>query len=247
VRVPAGIPQCEHWRQWLAPVARANAVHRRTSARGRRVDLWYKAHSNPNGIPELNLPLSPPSVTFCQRFCLRLLGLFGWRTRLAWPPESKGIIIVYPHTSNWDFIIGLLFKFGHGLPVHWWGKDTLFRGPMGPVMRRLGGIPINRRERTGFIAHMKDEFASRDWLWVAVAPEGTRSRTDHLKTGFYQLALATGLSVGLAFIDYGTRVVGISEYIRFTGDADRDIATLRAFYADKQGRIQAQQGDIRFR
>lgn len=231
----------------LAPEGGPDAARDCAAVRRRARHLWYKAYCNPNGIPALNLPLNPPPVSWLQRSCRRLLGLFGWSTRLQWPPESKGIIIVYPHTSNWDFIIGLLFKFAHGLPVHWWGKDTLFRGPMGPLMRRLGGIPINRRERTGFIARMKDEFASRDWLWVAVAPEGTRSRTDHLKTGFYQLALATGLSVGLAFIDYGTRVVGISEYIRFTGDADRDIATLRAFYAGKQGRIPSQEGDIRFR
>ena len=64
-----------------------------------------------------------------RKACLGLLRLFGWRTSLTWPPEPRGLIMVYPHTSNWDFPLGVLFKLGHALPAHWMGKDQMFRWP----------------------------------------------------------------------------------------------------------------------
>jgi 1-acyl-sn-glycerol-3-phosphate acyltransferase len=189
----------------------------------------------------------PPPPTLLRRAALGLLRLFGWRSVLVWPPEPKGIIVVYPHTSNWDFIVGVLFRVGHGLPAHWMGKDSMFRWPLAGLFRRIGGIPVNRRERTGFIDTLLGEFRSRDWMWLAVAPEGTRSRTDHLKSGFYQIALAADLPVGLGYIDYATRTVAIDTYLRFTGDRERDLEALRGFYAPKRGRRPHCEGELRFR
>jgi len=111
-----------------------------------------------------------------RKACLGLLRLFGWRTSLTWPPEPRGLIMVYPHTSNWDFPIGVLFRLGHDLPAHWMGKDQMFRWPFRRLLLAIGGLPINRRERTGFVAAMVEEMRRRDWLWIAVAPEGTRAR-----------------------------------------------------------------------
>jgi 1-acyl-sn-glycerol-3-phosphate acyltransferase len=182
-----------------------------------------------------------------RRACLGLLRLAGWKTSLTWPPEPHGLILVYPHTSNWDFVIGVLFRVGHGLPAHWMGKDTMFRWPFRRLLLRLGGVPINRRERTGFIAAMLEEFRRRDWLWLAVAPEGTRQYIDHLKSGFYQIALAGNLPIGLGYIDYARRQIGIDTYVRMTGDEAADLATLRGFYADKRARVPANAGEIRFR
>ncbi len=179
--------------------------------------------------------------------CLALLRLFGWTPVLVPPPGPKGLIVVYPHTSNWDFILGVLFRVGTGLKAHWMGKEEMFRWPVAGLYRRIGGIPINRRERTGFIAAMVEEFRKRDRLWVAVAPEGTRSHTDHLKSGFYHLALAADVPVGLGAIDYGRKRISIDTYVRFTGDVGRDLEVLRSYYADKRGRVPANAGDFRFR
>jgi 1-acyl-sn-glycerol-3-phosphate acyltransferase len=173
--------------------------------------------------------------------------LFGWRTVLIEPPSPKGIIVVYPHTSNWDFIIGVLFKISVGLPAHWMGKHTLFRWPIRGVMLALGGIPINRRERSGFVDVLLAEFARHDWMWLAVAPEGTRSATDHWKSGFYRIAVAGNLPVGLGYIDFARRTVGIDTYLTMSGDADQDFARIRAFYSDKQGRYPDQAGQIRLK
>jgi 1-acyl-sn-glycerol-3-phosphate acyltransferase len=175
------------------------------------------------------------------------LRLFGWRSVFAALPAPKGIIVIYPHTSNWDFVVAVLYKLGVGFPVRWMGKDSLFRWPLGSLFLRLGGIPIRRDAPTGFVAEVLDEFANRDWMWLAAAPEGTRKRTDHWKSGFYRIALAGGLPVGLGFIDYPTRTVGIGEYLYMTGDSAHDFARIRAFYADKHGQKPENEGDIRLR
>ncbi len=163
------------------------------------------------------------------------------------PPAPKGVIVIYPHTSNWDFIVGMLYKLGIGLPVRWMGKDTLFRWPLGPLFRRLGGIAVNRRAHTGFVETMLAEFAREDWMWLVIAPEGTRSRTDHWKSGFYRIAVAGRLPLGLAYLDWGTRTVGVDTYIELSGDADADFGRIRAYYEGKRGRRPAQASDIRLR
>jgi 1-acyl-sn-glycerol-3-phosphate acyltransferase len=193
-------------------------------------------------------PLPPDtSRTLVQRFAAATLAAYGWRSVFVPPPVPKGLIVVYPHTSNWDFIVGVLFKFAVGLPAHWMGKDSLFRWPLRPLFLRMGGIPINRRERTGFVGTLLEEFARREWMWLAVAPEGTRSKTDHWKSGFYQIALAGRFPVGLGFIDFATRSVGIDTYIDMTGDPEADFARIREFYAGKRGRRPQFEGEIRLR
>jgi len=182
-----------------------------------------------------------------RRTCHTLLRLFGWSSSLTWPPEPRGLIMVYPHTSNWDFPIGVLFKFANGLPAHWMGKDSMFRWPFRRLLLSLGGLPINRRENTGLVATLAEEIRGRDWLWIAVAPEGTRSHAAYLKSGFYQLALAADLPIGLGYIDYGRRRVGIDRYVRMSGNEEQDLQLLRDFYADIRPRKPENAGELRFR
>ena len=173
-----------------------------------------------------------------------ILALFGWKVDSSPPPGPKGIIVVYPHTSNWDFPLGFLTKLAMRLPITWVGKDSLFRWPVAGLLRRVGGIPANRRERTGLIGQLKREFEQRDWMWMAIAPEGTRSHVTHWKSGFYRLALAAGVPVGLAFIDYRTRVVGLRTYVTFSGDQEADMARIREVYAGKVGKHPELAGEI---
>jgi 1-acyl-sn-glycerol-3-phosphate acyltransferase len=176
-----------------------------------------------------------------------LLRAFGWRAVFAPLPGPKGIVVLYPHTSNWDFIVGVLYKLSFRLKVQWVGKDSLFRWPLRRLFVGLGGIPVNRRERSGVVAALLAQFAQRDWMWLVVAPEGTRARTDHWKSGFYQLAVATGLPVALGFMDYATRTVGIDTYLTMSGDTAQDLARIRAFYAGKRGRRPQNEGIIQLR
>jgi hypothetical protein len=187
----------------------------------------------------------PPSAL--QRAALGLLRMAGWHSRLVWPPEPKGVIIVYPHTSNWDFIIGVLFRIGNGLPASWIGKTEMFRPPFRRLLLRIGGIPLDRRRTAGFLPALLEEYRKRDWMWVAIAPEGTRSHTDHLKSGFYQIAQRAGIPIGLGYIDFATRTVGIDTYLHMTGDQEADLDRIRQFYASKRGRRPEHAGEIRLR
>jgi 1-acyl-sn-glycerol-3-phosphate acyltransferase len=185
--------------------------------------------------------------TMLQRACLWLLRLLGWTPVVAPLPGPKGVIIVYPHTSNWDFIVAVLYRFGTGLRANWMGKDSLFRWPLRGLLLRMGGVPINRRAATGFISTAVQQYADSDWMWLALAPEGTRAHTDHLKSGFYQIALGADVPCGLGFIDYPSKTLGIARYVRFSGDAEQDLALLRDFYADRRGRFPEQASELRFR
>jgi 1-acyl-sn-glycerol-3-phosphate acyltransferase len=191
----------------------------------------------------------PPRLrpSLLRRSALGLLRLAGWRSVMVWPSEPKGVIIVYPHTSNWDFILGMLFKVGYDLPANWVGKAEMFPWPFTGLLKWLGGIPLDRKRTKGFLEALLDEFRRRDWIWVAIAPEGTRSHTDHLKSGFYQVAVAADVPVALAYIDYGTKTLGIDTYVRMSGDRETDMATLRDFYSGKRGRRPELAGELRLR
>jgi len=176
-----------------------------------------------------------------------VLALLGWRLDVALPDGPKGIIIVYPHTSNWDFPVGYLAKLALALPMRWIGKDSLFAGPFGAMFRWMGGIPVNRRERTGFISTLTREFEERAWMWLVLAPEGTRKHTDHLKSGFWHLALSAKVPVGLAYIDWGAKVIGMRRYVTMTGDEAADLAVIREEYAGKRGKRPGLESDLRFK
>ena len=198
-------------------------------------------------VVEGSRPVPSPRPTLAGRWARRLLALVGWRVEVAWPPVPKCVIAVYPHTSNWDFVVGYLAKLASGVPAHFVGKDTIFRGPFAWILRRMGGIPVNRREPTGLVGQLAAEMARRPRMWLVIAPEGTRRRTDHWKSGFYRLALAAGVPLGLAYIDYRTRTAGLDTYLELTGNEEVDLGRMRAFYAGKVGLRPEHASDIRFR
>ena len=175
-----------------------------------------------------------------------LLRLFGWKVLYVPPPGPKAVIIVYPHTSNWDFPIGILARSTIRLPIGFAAKDSLFRWPFGALFRRLGGIPVDRSKRTGFTSQMLAEFNRREQFYLAIAPEGTRRATAELKSGFYRLALAAGVPVGCAFIDYSHREAGIQDYLTLSGDESADLKRISELYAGRHGKHRAQEGCIRF-
>jgi 1-acyl-sn-glycerol-3-phosphate acyltransferase len=193
------------------------------------------------------MPPHPLPTGWTARASRALLRLVGWQGVYAPLPGPKGVFIIYPHTSNWDFPLGVLYRHGAGLEVQWMGKASLFRGTLGPLMRALGGIAIDRSAAQGLTAAILDTYRQRDTLWLAITPEGTRGKVEHLKSGFYRIAVGAGVPCGLAFIDYATRRVGVDTYVTFTGDEARDLATLREYYASKRGRRPAFEGAIAFR
>lgn len=163
------------------------------------------------------------------------LKLLGWKLiDLPQRPE-KAVVIAYPHTSNWDFPVTLLALAALPFGAQWVGKDTLFRGLMGPVMRTLGGVAVNRRERTGFVERVADEFRRRDNFHLIIATEGTRSLQAGWKSGFYRIAVAANVPVIMAVVDYGKREVGLLASIVLSGDEAADMAAIATCYAGRTG------------
>jgi 1-acyl-sn-glycerol-3-phosphate acyltransferase len=177
-----------------------------------------------------------------------LLRRAGWRVVLVQPVPRRCVAIFYPHTSNWDVVVGLCAKFMLGLEIRFVGKDTLFAVPViGPLLARWGGVPVDRNAPAGFVRQMEHAFARNDDFRLAIAPEGTRGRTECWKSGFYRLARAARVPIALAYIDYPRREIGVGAYVDLTGRLDEDMARIRAFYAGKQGRHADKQGPIRLR
>ncbi len=166
---------------------------------------------------------------------------------MEYPGVPKFVMIGAPHTSNWDFLYFLLLRFGSGIELNWVGKDSLFRWPIGPVMRLLGGVPVKRNIRTEFVAQIVDQYNRLDRFALTLAPEGTRRKTAYWKTGFYFIALGAGVPIALGFVDYKVKTVGIGPLIFPSGDIQADFDQIRAFYSSVTGKYPSEQGEIRVR
>lgn len=174
-----------------------------------------------------------------QRFALRTLALFGWRVNVAPLPGPRGVVVVYPHTSNWDFVIGLLAKWAIGIRFRWLGKTSLFSGVcgalLGPFFRACGGEPVERSASTGAIERLAARIKAADHYWLALAPEGTRKYRERWRSGFYHIALSAGVPVGIACIDYRLRQVRMVHYLTLSGELAADLAAIRDAYRDCRG------------
>ena len=179
-----------------------------------------------------------------QRIAHIILRLICWQTHAILPHTSRYVIIGAPHTSNWDFGLMLLLMAAEQLPIRFMGKDSLFRGPLGPLMRSLGGIPVNRRERTNLVDQIAARFEEYDDLIIGIAPEGTRSKTSHWKSGFYYIALKAKVPIAMAYLDYGNKTIGVGPSFMPSGDIQADFEIIRDFYSGIVGKNPAKQGKI---
>jgi 1-acyl-sn-glycerol-3-phosphate acyltransferase len=180
-----------------------------------------------------------------SRIARGLLRMFGWTAWAEHPGVDRYVLVVAPHTSNWDFPLGMLAARTLGLDPHWMGKHTLFRGPMGGVFRRLGGIPVDRAAAGNRIEQMAQRFADSEHLVLTITPEGTRSHTDHWKTGFWHIARAAGVPIAMACLDYGRKQVVLGGSFMPSDNIHADFEKIRGFYADRIGKSPAGQGEIR--
>nr|WP_098469771.1 1-acyl-sn-glycerol-3-phosphate acyltransferase [Serinibacter salmoneus] len=157
-----------------------------------------------------------------------------WEYRSDPQPETTRILLGAPHTSNWDFIYMLAITWRLRIRVKWLGKQQLFAGWRGPIMRALGGIPVDRANPASVVSEILQAQREAPFSLV-VTPDGTRKGATHWKSGFYRIARAADLPVGLGYIDRPTRTTGIGPTITLTGDVAADMERIRAFYADKAG------------
>ncbi|MEM1380322.1 MAG: lysophospholipid acyltransferase family protein [Pseudomonadota bacterium] len=176
-------------------------------------------------------PPGSPLYELRRSIALALYRLAGWQVEGTAPETHKFVVIAAPHTSNWDlpFMLGVAYMFR--IRLRWMGKDSLFKGPFGWLMKALGGIPIDRSKANDVVSQMVAIYNQAKSLAVAIPPEGTRSKVRVWKTGFYNIAHGAGVPIALGFLDYDRKVGGIGKVVVTTGDYERDLEEIKAFYA----------------
>lgn len=181
-----------------------------------------------------------------HKLSLLILRLIGWRME-GQLPGPRCVLVGAPHTSNWDFPLAMLLFWSLRIDANWVGKHTIFRWPLGGLMRWLGGIPLDRENTENFVPQIVERFHTSDRLILALAPEGTRSHTGYWRSGFYWIAHGAGVPVALAWVDYESRTGGIGPSIIPSGDIEADMEKIRAFYSKKVGKRPEKSGKIRVR
>lgn len=180
-----------------------------------------------------NTPILHNLIRFACRLTLKVR---GWKLQGTPPQAAKYVMIAVPHTSNWDFPLALAMAFIYGFDMQWMGKDSLFAGWRGPIMRWMGGIAIDRSSSNNVVAQTIAAFDRADSLVLAIPPEGTRAKVAAWKTGFYYIALGAKVPIALAFMDYTTKTGGFLSEFQPTGDVEKDISAMRACYAGISGK-----------
>ena len=178
------------------------------------------------------------------RLYLRLL---GWRVEGRFPAVAKTVVIAAPHTSNWDLPLMLAVSYVLGVKPSWLGKRQLFRGPLGWLLRRLGGVPVERGQRTNLVQQVVDYFDTVDQLFLVIPPSGTRKRATHWKSGFYHIARGARVPIICAFLDYRRKVGGIGPTVVPGGNVRADMQSIRAYYAQVTGKYPALTTPVRLR
>lgn len=174
-----------------------------------------------------------------------IISVFGWKTVGEIPPINKAVFIAAYHTSNWDGFWLLVYKFALNVDVTFLAKHTLFWWPLGSFLRKLGAVPIDRGHTHATVQQLVEDFGTRDHLFLALAPEGTRKWQPYWKSGFYQVAKKAGVPIVLVYIDYRKKEMGIGITIQ-PGDRDRDLVLMREFYRGVTPRHPANQGPVAF-
>lgn len=177
-----------------------------------------------------------------------VLKLTGWTVPPMRDVPEKCVIIGYPHTSNWDLVILELVAFHFGITLNWLGKKQIFMWPFHGLMRRLGGIPVDRSAPQGLVQQVADEIKSaKGPVRLVVPPEGTRSKVEYFKSGFYRIALAAEVPILVAEVDYRRKVVGFGTRVDLTGDVRRDMDAMRALLALNHGKFPELAGNPRLK
>lgn len=183
--------------------------------------------------------------TVLSRIALVMLRLAGWTPLLAVPPSLRVVAVAAPHTHDHDFWVGMGWLFATQVPLRWIGKKDIFREPFGTLLRKLGGIALDRsRKNTNLVKEMAEIIQNESEIVLAIAPEGTRAKAPYWRTGFYYMALQSNAAIGILIIDWQNKRIGITEYFYPTGDIEEDFKKIQNALHGIKGRVPEYQGPI---
>ena len=191
-------------------------------------------------IPALGDAVARRGNAFSHALALLAMRLSGWRIEGGFPNLPRFVVVVAPHTSNWDFFVGVMAMFALGFRGTFLGKHTVFGWPTGPVMRWLGGVPVDRASSHNVVQQTIDYFRSRPQMVLALSPEGTRKKLAAWRTGFWYVAKGAGVPIVPVAFDFPARLVKIFAPMTPGENIDADIAFLRAHYDARMAKHPAQ-------
>ncbi|MEM9547811.1 MAG: 1-acyl-sn-glycerol-3-phosphate acyltransferase [Bacteroidota bacterium] len=171
-------------------------------------------------------------------FCRLLFKTWGWRLEGEIPNHlPKKLYVVIPHTSNWDFPVGIMMKFGFKMDVGFIAKSSLFKWPFAWFFKALGGIPVDRKRSRGFIESVVNVIKERERFSTAIAPEGTRGKVKKLKSGFFHIARLAEIPIVYVKFDWGKKIVGVAEPRDVSSTIEEEMIFIDQFFKDAVGRI----------
>ncbi len=171
------------------------------------------------------------------RFCKWLLYKhMGWTKNVSEDHPEKFIICLAPHTSNWDFMLGQLYMRAEGMKINFLMKKEWFFWPLGPIFRRMGGIPVWRTKKTSMTDNLASEAKKAESFHLCITPEGTRSLNADWKKGFYFIAQKAGIPILLYGLDYERKLIECTQTFIPTGDVEGDMRKIKLYFKDYKGK-----------
>lgn len=191
----------------------------------------------PLNIPQLDSNIPRLGNRFSFWLGKAVLRLMGWSYYGTFAPDKKMVLIVAPHTSNWDFVLGLAVAFSLKLKISFFGKHSIFIPPFDRVLKRCGGIPIERGRAHGVVGQITSEMKKADKMILCLSPEGTRSKIDNWKTGFLHIAHNADVPVFMVGLDYAKKKIILGPSITVTSDTQTEMKKVYEFYANVQAKF----------
>lgn len=189
--------------------------------------------------------IGPPRIRKIQTLLgILFLAVTGWKVAGSVPDIPKFVLVLAPHTSNWDLPFILAVMYGLGIKINWFGKKELFPWPVGGVFKWLGGIPIDRSSRYNVVQQTAQTIREREQIVMGIAPEGTRSQSRHWSTGFYYIANLAQVPIVFGYLDYARKVGGLGPAIHTTGNIEADMKVIREFYSGITAKYPHKVGEI---
>ena len=194
---------------------------------------------SPTQIPQVYRAYRPRFVQFLARL---LLKIFGWKVDGAIPEMKENenlVLIAAPHTSNWDGIFGFAAILGLDVKISYFGKYTLFKQPLlGRFLKYMGGIPVNKNKPgSGLVKEAIENIGKLKGTLIAMAPEGTRSKTERWRTGFLRIAKAVDAKIFVAAFDFKTKRIVLDKFFQPSDDMQKDLENLKIYYQQFTGKI----------
>ncbi len=172
-----------------------------------------------------------------KKFCNWLLyKRLGWTKEITVDHPDKFIICLAPHTSNWDFLIGTLYSHAEGIKGNFLMKKEWFFWPLGPIFRKMGGIPVYRSKHTSMTDNLAQAAREASHFMLCITPEGTRSRNPEWKKGFYYIALGAQIPIHLYGLDYDKKLIKCTKSIIPTGDIDKEMHDIKQYFKNFKGK-----------